>query len=234
MDCSTDNSRDLEDASRSPMRRNRLAGRTIRLAIFDLDGTLTPVDSLWTYLHEEFGTWEQGKVAAERYRRGEISYQEWAETDAKCWAGAPLSRITKILEQIPYREGVQKVFQTLRERDVRTAILSAGLSILADKAALELGADFAYSNELEANDGRLTGRIFVKVSVKEKMQLVEQIARKLGVALSHVALVGDRAFDISHPECLRIAYKPKDDVARREADVIVEDDDLSSILHYLL
>jgi phosphoserine phosphatase len=208
--------------------------RTIKLAIFDLDGTLTAVDSLWTYLHEEFGTWDQGKVAAERYRRGEISYTEWAETDARCWAGAPLSRITSVLERIPYRQGAQNVFRTLRERDVKTAIVSAGLSILANKAASELGADFALSNELETNDGRLTGRIIVKVSVKEKGRLIEQIASQLQVPLRDVALVGDRAFDISHPECLRIAYKPKDDAARQQADVVVEDDDLGSILHYLV
>jgi phosphoserine phosphatase len=117
---------------------------------------------------------------------------------------------------------------------VKTAIVSAGLSILANKAASELGADFALSNELETNDGRLTGRIIVKVSVKEKGRLIEQIASQLQVPLRDVALVGDRAFDISHPECLRIAYKPKDDAARQQADVVVEDDDLGSILHYLV
>ncbi len=207
--------------------------RRIDLVIFDLDGTLTPVDSLWTYLHEEFGTWDQGKLAAQRYRRGEISYKEWAETDAKCWAGASLSRITRALEQIPYRKGAKNVFQTLREKKVKTAILSAGLSILTDKAAKELGADFAISNELESNDGRLTGGIIVRVSVAEKKQLVEQIAHQMGIALANVALVGDRAFDLSHPECLKIAYKPKDDIAKREADAVVEDDDLSSILHYI-
>ncbi len=204
------------------------------MAVFDLDGTLTPVDSLWTYLHEEFGTWDQGKVTAERYRRGEISYREWAEADAKCWAGAPLSQIARVLDQIPYREGARELFQILRERQVKTAIVSAGLSILADKAALELGADIALSNELETNDGYLTGRIFVNVSVKEKGRLIEQISSQLHIPLREVALVGDRAFDISHPDCFKIAYKPKDDLARRQADVVVEDDDLSSIIHYLV
>lgn len=208
--------------------------RKIKLVIFDLDGTLTPVDSLWRYLHEEFGTWERGKIAAQKYKRGEVSYKEWAETDAKCWTGAPLSRITTTLERIPYREGVQEVFRSLHERGFKIAIISAGLSIFADKVAKELGADVVLSNELEANDGRLTGRISVRVSVNEKRRLVEQIAGQLGIELSHVALVGDRAFDLSHPECFKIAYKPKDDRARREADVVVEDNDLSSILHYLV
>jgi phosphoserine phosphatase len=206
----------------------------IQLVIFDLDGTLTPVESLWTFIHELFGTWDQGRIAAQRYRRGEISYREWAETDARCWAGASLSKVTTALEHIPYRAGVEKVFRVLHEKDVRIAIVSAGLSILVNKAAEELGADLTVSNELETNDGQLTGGITVNVSVTEKAKLFEQIAGRLGVALSQVALVGDRAYDLSQPDCLKIAYKPKDSLSRERADVIVEDDDLSSILQYLV
>jgi phosphoserine phosphatase len=207
--------------------------RNIRLVIFDLDGTLTPVDSLWRYLHEAFGTWDRGKIAALKYRRGEISYKEWAETDAGNWAGASLSQVTNMLERIPYREGAREVFDELRRRQVRTAILSAGLSILTDKAAKELGADVAFSNELETNNGRLTGGITVRVAVNNKKEIIEQIATRLEIPLRNVALVGDRAFDLSHTECLRIAFKPKDEVAKREADFVVEDDNLTRILQYL-
>lgn len=204
------------------------------MVVFDLDGTLTPVDSLWSYLHEAFGTSEQGRVAARKYMRGEISYQQWAETDAAYWAGASLSDVTRLLRQIPYREGASQVFDELRQRQVKTAILSAGLSLLADRAASDLGADMAFSNELETNDGRLTGGIKVRVAVNNKKEIITETATSLGFLLEDVALVGDRAFDLSIPECLRIAFKPKDDVARREADFVVEDDDLTRILQYLI
>jgi phosphoserine phosphatase len=172
-------------------------------------------------------------MAAQKYRRGEITYKEWAETDAGYWAGAPLSEVKEILERIPYRRGAREVFQELKQRKVKTAILSAGLSLLAEKVASDLGADFAIANELQSNDGRLTGGIIVRVGVSDKKRIIEQLAAKLQVLLSEVALVGDRAFDLPHPECLRIAFKPKDDIARQEADFIVEDDDLSRILPYL-
>jgi len=206
--------------------------RNVRLVVFDLDGTLTPVDSLWRYLHQAFGTWEQGKIAARKFKRGEISYKEWAETDAECWAGISISEVDRLLKDIPYREGAKEVFQELKKREVKTAIVSAGLSLLADSAASDLGADSAFSNELETNDGHLTGRIKVKVAVNNKREVIEQIATQLGLPLQHVALVGDRAFDLSNPECFKIAFKPKDQVARREADAVVEDD-LPRILQYL-
>jgi phosphoserine phosphatase len=202
------------------------------LVVFDLDGTLTPVVSLWRYLHDAFGTWSQGASAAERYMRGEISYTEWAETDAKYWAGVKLSALQQVLDRIPCQQGATEVFSTLRERDIRTAIVSAGLSVLADKVAEEVGADFSISNELMIDEGILTGGITVKVAVDEKGKLIEQIADDLAIPMNEVALVGDQANDLCIPECLRIAFKPKDELARR-VDFVIEDGDLSTILQYL-
>jgi phosphoserine phosphatase len=207
--------------------------RRIRLVVFDLDGTLTTVDSLWRYLHEAFGTWERGRAAAQRYRNGEISYKEWAETDARFWAGVPLAQVKNIIGRIPYREGAEEVFSDLKVRGVKIVILSAGLSLLAEKAATDLGADLAIANELRTNDGRLTGEIDVKVAVNNKEEVVRQVALTLNIPLREVALVGDRGFDLASEECLKIAFVPKDETARREADYIIEDGDLRAILQYL-
>jgi phosphoserine phosphatase len=204
------------------------------MVVFDLDGTLTTVDSLWRYLHEAFGTWEQGRATAQRYRDGEISYKEWAEADAKHWAGAPMPKVNTILNGIHYRDGAQYVVNELRRRGMKIVILSAGLSILADKAARELGADLAVANELQTNDGHLTGEIDVKVAVNSKDQIVKEIAAGFGFPLSEVALVGDRAFDLSNDECLKIAFMPQDEGARRQAHHIVETEDLRAILQYLI
>jgi len=203
------------------------------MVVFDLDGTLTSVDSLWQYLHEAFGTWDRGMDTAMRYRNGEISYKEWAEADTRLWAGAPLSKVTSMLERISYRDGARDVFTQLKIRGVKIVILSAGLSILADKAARDLGADLAVANELQTDDGRLTGEIYVKVAVNQKQEIVKQVASSLNVPLAEVALVGDRGFDLANEECLRIAFMPKDAIARNRAEVIIENDDLRAILQYL-
>jgi len=208
--------------------------RSIRLVVFDLDGTLTPVDSLWKYLHDAFGTWERGRIAAQRYRNGEISYAEWAMADARCWAGISVAALSDVVGKVPYREGVKQVFEELKRNSIKTAIVSAGLSVLADKSARELDADFVEANDLEVNGGTLTGGIKVKVSVAEKEKVIREIAAKALVRVEEVAVVGDRANDLTLEECFRIAFDPKDELARKRADVIIEDDDLSRILPYLV
>ena len=201
--------------------------------IFDLDGTLTLVDSLWSYLHNHFETWDSGKVTAQKYKDGKISYKDWAEADAKVWTGISVDEVMKILNQIPYSKGAKDVFKSLHDKGVKTAIVSAGLSIFADKVAKELGADLAVANELEIVDGKLTGRITVNVSVADKDKVAKEIASQFNIPLEEIALVGDRGNDLSVPECLKIAFRPADSIARSRADVIVDGDDLSRVLDYL-
>jgi len=209
-----------------------VVNRSIRMVVFDLDGTLTPVDSLWRYLHEAFGTWDRGRIAAEKYGKGEISYREWAESDAQNWAGVSVAEMKSVVDGISYRDGARDLFDELRRRGVRTVILSAGLSVLADKAANDLGADLAIANELRTENGRLTGEIEVKVSVDNKERIVRDIASMFRVPLEEVALVGDRGLDLGNDECLKIAFMPKDEVARVAAHHIVKSD-LGAILQYL-
>jgi phosphoserine phosphatase len=203
------------------------------MVVFDLDGTLTAVDSPWRCLHEAFGTWKHGKTVAQRYLDGEISYKEWAETDVRFWAGTPLLKVKSILDDIPYRQGAEEAFRHLKDRGIKTVILSAGLSILAERVARELGADLFIANELRTDDGRLTGGIEVRVGLDGKDKVVRQIASTLNIPLREVALIGDRGPDLATEECVKIAFMPKDDTARREADFIVENDDLRTILQYL-
>jgi phosphoserine phosphatase len=207
--------------------------RNIRLVVFDLDGTLTTVDSLWEYLHDALGTWDRGRIAAQKYRNGEISYKDWASADVQCWTGVPATTIREALSRIPYSNGARSVFGHLQQHQIRTAIISAGLSILGDRVAADLGADFAVANDLMIANGVLTGGIDVRVSLTNKGQIIEDIAKKLSIQLDEIALVGDRVNDLPLESCLKIAYKPKDNLAREKADVIIEDDDLSRILPFL-
>jgi len=201
--------------------------------IFDLDGTLTRVGSIWRYLHERLGTLDAAKATAEEFRRGEIDYETWARKDAEMWKGTDYDTISRMVYAIRYVEGAKEVIGSLKTSGIRVGIVSAGLSLLAERAMKELGADFAVANELLFSDGRVSGDVRVNVSVANKAEVIREIASKAGCDLKSCAVVGDNGQDIPDEAGLRIAYNPTSAAVSQKADVIVNED-LRGILRYLL
>ena len=66
---------------------------SIKLVVFDVDGTLTEHSSIWWRIHELFGTTEKGKLYYDQFFAGDITYDQWADLDAGLWKGKPVSKV---------------------------------------------------------------------------------------------------------------------------------------------
>jgi len=204
-----------------------------RAAIFDLDGTLTDTRSIWQHLHEKFGTSNVGRRTAEMYRNGRIDYLEWARLDAACWKGISLADLLPALSEIRYTSGAPEIMEQLRNHGIRTGIVSAGLSILVDRAKADLNVDLAISNELKITNGVLTGEVVVRVGPGNKEDVIEEAAWLLGADMQETIVVGDNLFDLPRSAGLKIAFKPVTIQAKAAADVVVEDDDIRAIADHI-
>lgn len=205
-----------------------------RAAVFDLDGTLTDTRSIWQHLHEKFGTLNVGRRTAEMYHNGSIDYIEWARLDAACWKGISLADLLPALSEIRYTSGAPELIEQLRNHGIRTGIVSAGLSILADRAKVDLNVDLAISNELKTSNGVLTGEVVVRVDPGNKEDVIEEAAWLLGADMQETIVVGDNLFDLPRSAGLKIAFKPVTIQAKAAADVVVEDDDIRAIADHIL
>jgi phosphoserine phosphatase len=76
-------------------------------------------------------------------------------------------------------------------------ILSGGFSYFARHLQKKLGVDFFSANELDIRDGKLTGEVKGEiVDGPRKAELMQQMARDLGIGLEQVIAVGDGANDL--------------------------------------
>ncbi len=208
--------------------------KNLQLVVFDMDGTLTQVESTWQYLHESLGTWGVGRRSAEDYSSGLISYTEWARNDAKVWQGIDLNTVQQLFASVPYTLGAKEAISELVDHRIQVALVSAGISLLADRTARQLGIQFAIANELLHRDGRLTGEVNVNVSLTDKEDIIRQIAEDNGIGLESCVAIGDTSHDLPMSVGLRIAFNPRDVKTVQPADIVIQHRDLRAILQYIL
>jgi phosphoserine phosphatase len=210
-------------------------GKKISLVFFDMDGVLIDVLSSWKYIHDHFGTTNQRSVLS--YLKGDIDYYEFMRRDIALWnehgRAVKKETIVRILSELSGIPGAKDCISFLRKNKVKTAIVSAGLDLLADKVAKDLGIDYVFANRVITDDqDRLTGEGVLVVQLIHKEKNIRYLAKKLGVPFEACAAVGNSCFDIPMFETcgLGIAFNPTDACVRESADIIVEEKDLSRLI----
>lgn len=210
--------------------------KKLRLVVFDVDGTLTRVESSWQHLHEQLGTWDKGRKYAERFFQGLITYAEWARLDASLWRDLSLERVQRIVNDIPYKDGARDTITTLKRRGLVVVLLSAGLSIVTDRIREETGVDFSLANELVVKNGFLTGEVKVKVPFNNKDEVLYRILERFGITPDECAAIGDdeTMIPLFGKVGLGIAFNSQKKIVEKHADVVVRGNDLRQVLSHLL
>jgi phosphoserine phosphatase len=204
------------------------------MVVFDLDGVLVNIDSSWGRIHKAYGV--DNDVNFQKHLKAEIDFKEFMRSDIRLWNKPHVDAIKKILDTAPLMKGAIETIKTLKKKGYKTAIISSGISILAERVKDELGIDYSYANKLLVReDGRLTGEgeevvaLLKKDFVLKKLVEIEEIDSKQCVA------IGDSRFDLSlfMNAGLTIAFNPKDTLVREAADLVIEEPDLRKILPWL-
>jgi phosphoserine phosphatase len=207
----------------------------LRLAVFDLDGTLKKAASPWRYLHEALGVDVKASSYRERFFAGQIDYLEWARLDAALWKGTEQARVETLFRGNPYRPGVPALFDLLQRNNVLTAIVSTGLDVHVRQVAEDLGIWRAVSNELVAHKGFLTGEVVVHVTERTKGEVMTWLREEAEALPQECLAVGDGPADTAlfAQAGLAIAICPRDGSVGRAADFVIEDGDLCAIIPLL-
>ncbi len=139
----------------------------LKLAVFDLDGTLKRERDPYVYLHRRLGTLEAAEAFTAKGLSGEIPYDEWLRLDTGLWTGQPRGLLVQHLSDNPYLPGARETIAALRERGVIVAIISSGLLLHAEMVADELGIGPVLANEIgfdgEGEDARVNGHVTAHV-----------------------------------------------------------------------
>jgi phosphoserine phosphatase len=91
-------------------------------------------------------------------------------------------------------------------------LVSGGFTVFVDQLKSKFGLDFAFSNELEVSEGKLTGRVRgAIVDGERKAQVLRDMAQAFNFRLEQTVAIGDGANDVLMLQSagLGIAFRAK-------------------------
>jgi phosphoserine phosphatase len=219
---------DIAFQRESIYRRNR------RLVAFDMDSTLIQAEIV-DELAKLHGVADKVSAITAAAMRGELDFKESFTRRVSLLRGLPAQRLPELLHSVQLADGAERLVSTLKMLGYKTAILSGGFTFFGKHLQARLGIDYVFANDLETEDGVLTGIVGSEiVDGKKKAELLETIARKENISLDQVVAVGDGANDLPMLNIagMGIAFHAKP-LVRQSANHAVSHLGLDSILYLI-
>ena len=127
------------------------------------------------------------------------------------------------------------MMSVLKTVGYKTAILSGGFTYFGKYLQQKFGFDYVYANDLEIEDGKLTGRYLGDiVDGNRKADLLKLLCQVEGINLAQAVAVGDGANDLPMISLagLGIAYHAKPKV-KANASQSISSIGLEGVLYFL-
>ena len=208
--------------------------RSRRLICFDMDSTLIETEVI-DELAERAGVGDKVREITASAMRGEIDFRESFSQRVALLKGLDVSVMEEIARSLPITEGLERMMTILKRVGYKTAILSGGFTYFGNYLRQKYGFDYVYANELEIEDGRLTGRYVGEVvDGRRKAELLRLLCQFEEINIAQSVAVGDGANDLPMLNLagLGIAFhaKPKVKATARQSISTIG---LDGILYFL-
>ena len=210
-----------------------LEGRRKKMLLADMDSTMIRQECI-DELAAEAGVGARVADITARAMNGELDFEAALIERVGLLRDLPEEIIEQVLDQrITYMPGGYELVNTMKANGAYAALVSGGFTAFTSRVAAALSFDENRANTLLAADGRLTGDVGRPILGKAaKVQALQEITAKLGIAESDVLAVGDGANDLGMltRAGTGVALHAKPTV-QEQCDIRINHGDLTALLY---
>jgi len=186
----------------------------LKLVVSDMDSTLITIECI-DEIAASAGLKDQIAEITERAMQGELDFEQSLRHRVALLKGQPENQLAEVYEhKLALAQGAEEFIRACQAHGIKFLLVSGGFTYFTDRLKTRLGLDWAFANQLEIVDGKLTGKVLGDViDAQAKANLLNQYRQAIGATREQVLAIGDGANDIPMLQAagFGIAYhaKPK-------------------------
>jgi phosphoserine phosphatase len=204
-----------------------------RLLAMDMDSTLIGIECI-DEIADFAGRKAEVAAVTASAMRGEIDWPESLKRRVAALQGLEEAALEKVYAQrLRFNPGAQRLIAAARRHGVKTLLVSGGFTYFTDRVRDRLRLDYAYSNVLVVEGGKLAGRTTGPlVDAHGKAAHVARLKQELGIPGEQVIAIGDGANDLPMlaQAGTSVAYHAKP-VVKAKADYALDYAGLDGVLN---
>jgi phosphoserine phosphatase len=206
------------------------------LLAMDMDSTLITIECI-DEIADMAGIKPEVAAITAAAMRGEIDFSESLRRRVALLQGLSIDALeTVYTERLQLSPGAEMLIARCKGLGIKTLLVSGGFSFFVERLQTQLGLDYARSNTLDTENGRLTGKVLGEVfGAESKAQTLREIRDALGLRPEQTIVIGDGANDLPMmaEAGVSIAYRAKPAV-KEKASYALDHSGLDGVLNLFL
>lgn len=206
--------------------------RRKKMLLADMDSTMIRQECI-DELAAEAGVGERVAAITARAMNGELDFEAALKERVGLLKGLDETIIDHVLNtRITHMPGGHTLVSTMKANGAYAVLVSGGFTAFTSRVAAALGFDENRANTLLVADGKLTGEPGLPILGKQaKVDALEEITARLGIAEADVLAVGDGANDLGMlgraGTGVALHAKPR---VQEQCDIRINHGDLTALL----